>query len=200
MRWPSLFCPLRSCDLHSGRLDAVRAKPAPREGPPCPHLPPLASPQKPRARGRLAQDLAPPIGAQQTLLDAIHHQSPGPPRPAPARGAEELCPGGGEVTQVALPDPRTPLPPGPAWLWFSARMDRDRARKPLELGPVSSLQSRLFVLPRHGHGTAQRRPSPLTRPTCLLFVLVKSLIPLPERPESAASQAGSPPPSLPSPI
>ena len=121
--------------------------------------------------------------------------SPGPPRPAPALGAEALCPSGGEVTQVALPDPRTPLPPGPSRLCFSARMDRGQARKPLELGPASSSQPGFLFSPGRGHGAAQCRPSTLTWPTCLLSVWVKSLIHLPERPETAASQAGSPPPS-----
>lgn len=165
--WPSLFCPLSSCDLHSGLRDALRAKPAPRKGPPGQHPPPLASPLKPRVRGGLAQDHASPAGAQHMLLEAIHRQSPGPPRPEPALGTEEFCLGGGEVTQVALPDPRTPLPPGLAWLWFSARTDRDQARKPMELSPASS-SSPDFSSPldtRTGPLNADPRPS---TPACSL--------------------------------
>ena len=189
------FAPFAAATSHLERVDAVLAKLAPREGPPCPHLPPRRTLKNPgHAAGSLRTVHRPQVRGNRFWKQFIFG-SPGPPRPAPALGAEALCPGGGEVTQVVLPDPRTPLPPGPSWLCFSARMDRGQARKPLELGPASSSQPGFLFFPGRGLGAAQCRPSTLTCPTCLLSVWVKSLIHLPERPETAASQAGSPPPS-----
>lgn len=188
------FAPFAAATSHLERVDAVQAKLAPREGPPYPHLPHRRALKNPgHAAGSLRTVRRPQVRGKRFWKQFILG-SPGPPRPAPALGAEELCPGGGGVTQVALPDPRTPLPPGPSWLCFSARMDRGQARKPFELGPASS-QPRFLFSPGRRHGAAQCRPSPLTRPTCLLSVWVQSLIHLPESPETAASQAGSRPAS-----
>lgn len=61
----------------------------------------------------------------------------------------------------ALPDPRTPLPLSPAWLWFSASPDLHQARKYLEFGPASSSQPQHLVF--RGHWRPLRtdlRPSP----------------------------------------
>lgn len=156
---------------------------------------PRASPRKPRARGGLAPDGAPPAGARQTLLEAIHLRFPR----ATQAGA---CPGGGG----ALPrwrrghPGRAPRPKDAAPAWpLLALLFREDGSRPREettrVGPASSSQPRFLFSPGRGHGAAQCRTSPLTRPTCLLSVWVTSLIHLPERPETAASQAGSPPPS-----
>lgn len=83
-----------------------------------------------------------------------------------------------------LAPPSSAFPRG----WIAAKRENH------SLGPASS-QPRFLFSPGRRHGAAQCRPSPLTRPTCLLSVWVKSLIHLPERPETAASQAGSRPAS-----
>lgn len=89
----------------------------------------------------------------------------GPPRTAPARGAEELCPGRCEVAQVALPDPRTPLPLSPAWLGCSLSPDLHQAGGPPWSWSRSLVSAPTLRLP-WTLGTAQCRPSPVTRPTC----------------------------------
>lgn len=152
-------CTLRGPDLYVGLRDAVCAKPALPDGPSCPPSSPPASPQQP---GHALSQRTAPAGAPQTPVEGIHRQLAGPPRPAPTRGAEELCPCRAGVTQVALPDPRPPLPPSRAWPWFSTSPHGgSQARKQLELGPASSSQSRLSLFPGHwGPLSADLRPSP----------------------------------------
>lgn len=82
---------------------------------PCPHLPPLAS--SPKSRSCVARAMGTGRRAQvrNERSEKEFRVGPRPGWPALARGAQELCPGRGEVTQVALPGPRTPLslsPPG----------------------------------------------------------------------------------------
>lgn len=101
---PSQLRPL----LRAARPGARKAD-SPRRAP-WPHLPPLAS--SPKRRSRVARALGTGRRAQvcNERLETEFSVSPRPGWPALARGAEELCPGRGEVTQVALPGPRTPLP------------------------------------------------------------------------------------------
>lgn len=162
-----------------------------------------ASPSEPSKTQGARQARSGPCAAHRCAANAFGCNSSSVPRATQA-GA---CPRGGgalpwwrqgHAGRAPRPEDAAPARPRLALVF------REDGRRPSEettrVRSCLLSQSRLFVLPRHGHGTAQCRPSPLTRPTCLLFVLVKSLIPLSERPESAASQAGSPPPSLPSPI
>ena len=142
-----LFCPLRSCDLHLERVDAVLAKMAPGEGPPCPHLPPRLSPQKPRPRGGLAPDGAPPAGARQTLLEAIHLRFPR----ATQAGA---CPGG----RGALPQWRRGHP--------------GRAPRPEDAAPAWPLQALFF----REDGSRPSEETTRVR-SCLLFSAGISLLP-----------------------
>ena len=85
-------------------------------GAPCPHPRPLASP--PKARAQVVRELG-TDAARRCAANAaagIQRRSPGPPGPHPSagRGSSALC--RGEVTQVALQDPKTPLPLSPARL------------------------------------------------------------------------------------
>lgn len=109
---PSQLRPL----LRAARPRARKAD-SPRTAP-CPHLPPLAS--SPKSRSRVARAMGTGRRAQvrNERSEKEFRVGPRPGWPALARGAEELCPGRGEVTQVALPGPRTPLPLSPPGYGF----------------------------------------------------------------------------------
>lgn len=119
----------------------------------------------------------------------------------PATQAGARPGGGGALPRGRRGHPgRAPRPEdaAPAWSLLALLFREDGSRPSEEttrVGPASSSQPRFLFSPGRRHGVAQRRTSPLTRPTCLPSAWVTSLIHLPERPETAASQAGSPPPS-----
>lgn len=120
---PSLAPFAAATSVYSGLQNTVPARPAlpKKHGPPL-----LASPPKPKAQVVRAPGTGRRAQVRRKRLEKEFGVRPWPPRWAPARGAEEFCPGRGEVTQVALSDPKTPLPLSPARLRFSASPDQAR--------------------------------------------------------------------------
>lgn len=148
----------------SGLRDPVPAKPALFEEHPVRTRVPWRAHQTQGTGGESARD-GPRAQVRSKRLQKEFGVSPQATQARTRPRGRELCPSRVKVTQVALPDPKTPLPLSSARLRLPASPDPGRQHP--QLGCAFSSPPRLPVFPGHwGPLGADLRPSPtpLARP------------------------------------